>query len=89
MVIPHLDEHGKADGEGEKAFHRRHQFGVRVRDFERDHQKRYGKCKDCVGESFQAGNFAAALAEVFFRRHKLVAGQFANHRSSHRSIIVP
>ncbi|HEX3092405.1 MAG TPA: hypothetical protein VHW72_07275 [Candidatus Angelobacter sp.] len=89
MVVPDLDEHGKADGEGEEAFHRHHQLGVCVRDFERDHQKRYGKGKDRISEPFQTGNFAAAPAEVLFRRYELVAGQFANHRNRHRSIIVP
>src|SRR5215471_17996979 len=81
MVVPDLNERGKADGKGDKAFHYEHQFVKGVRYFQGNHQQGHRKCEHRVGKSLQAGDLAAAPAEVRFRRDQLGSDAFVKHRS--------
>ncbi len=84
VVIPDLHQRGKADGEGEKSFHRYHEFFKRVWHFQRNHQQCHGEGKDGVGEAFQSRDLAAAPAEVRLRWDQVRACAFVKH-----GIIVP
>src|SRR5437588_6336164 len=73
LINPDLDEQGKANSKGDKAFHRHHQLGICPGHFKRDHQQGHGEGKDGISESLNPGNFTALPAKMLLTGNYVVS----------------
>ena len=64
MPVPNECEKEEAEGEGGEAAHHGDEIRKGLRHIERDHQQSEGETENGVAESFEACDFAAALAKA-------------------------